>query len=144
MPNLYLNFRNYNEEINVAMKHITDSKVARKTKEEDFDTLEFKASYLTGRIMEVVSEIWNKGTDTKDAQNSIKEEIKTNAKNNQYVDGCENFSHKTIEEIKNTRYSEIYTDDHQLKDFVDGFNEDVKNDRMKNERGAWKVRMVEF
>lgn len=144
MHNLYLNFRNYNEEIDVAMKHLTDKNISKETKMEDFDTLEFKASFLTGRIMDVVAEIWKKGTDAEDARNSIKEENNSNAKNNQPVEGCENFSHKTIEDIKKTRYSIIYTNDHQLKDFVDGFNEDVKNDRMKNERGAWKVRMIKF
>lgn len=148
MHNLYLNLRNYNEEVDVAMKHLTDRGIGTDTKKEDFDTLEFKVSYLTRRIMDVLSALWGNGTDDVATlmalRASIAAENSSNATGNQPVEGCEAFGHLTLEQAKGTSYARIYTTEEALAGFVARFNEDVKTDRMKNQRGAWKVRVVRF
>lgn len=147
---LYLNFRNYNEEIDVAMKHMTDPNLGVETKKEDFDTLEFKVSYLTGRIADVITKIWNNGEFDEETRHSLQEGIsvslkaETNATNNQDTSGSGDFTPLTTEQFQNTQYARIYTTPEEINHFVSRFNEDVKTERMKNERGAWKVRIIRF
>lgn len=143
---LYLNLRNYNEEISVALKHIIDSSVKPETKDEDFDTLEFKASYLTGKIIDTIIAIWG-------ANPEYQEEIKkvlslslsgeTNATNNIDVPGSEKFEELSIDGLKNTAYSKLYNDE-ELVTICKIFNNDVHEERKKNSRGAWKVRMIRY
>lgn len=145
MHTLYLNFRNYNEEVDVAMSHMTNPSLATATKKEDFETLEFKASYLTGRIIDVMAAIWGDASgDTRLCQKAIQEACVSNARNNQPVDNCGNFTPLGAEQFRQTQYSRIFTTDEQMHQFVESFNEDVKNERMLNQRGAQKVRILKL
>ena len=58
MHNLYLNLRNYNEEIDVACMHFKDTNLSEEVKKRDLDTLLFKPSYLTERILMTMYELW--------------------------------------------------------------------------------------
>lgn len=143
---LYLNLRNYNEEINVALKHVVNPAIKPETKDEDFDTLEFKVSYLTGKIIDTVAAIW--GNDPK-----YKEEMRkamelsltgeTNATDNIDVPGSDSFDKLSLETIKGTKYSMLYNEE-ELEKVCTIFNGDVHEERKKNARGAWKVRMIEY
>lgn len=141
---LYLNMRNYNEEIDVALKHIVNPVLTRETKDEDFDTLEFKVSYLTGRIVDTIHRIW--GNDSRfmeEMRQAINLSLSgtTNSTNNTDVPGSGDFTHLTIEQLKNTCYTKIYSDQ-ELENFCKVFNNDVHEERKKNIRGGWKVRMI--
>lgn len=141
---LYLNMRNYNEEINVALKHIVNPVLTRETKDEDFDTLEFKVSYLTGRIVDTIRRIW--GNDSRfmeEMRQAINLSLSgtTNSTNNTDVPGSGDFTHLTIEQLKNTCYTKIYSDQ-ELENFCKVFNNDVHEERKKNIRGGWKIRMI--
>ena len=144
---LYLNLRNYNDEIDVAMKHIMNPALTKETKDEDFDTLEFKVSYLTGRIIETIYKIWGDSDPTikNDMLEAMKISLegKTNSTNNNDVDDSANFKHLNVEKLKNTNYTLLYSDE-QLKKFCEIFNDDVRVERMKNARNAWKVRMIAY
>ena len=128
------------------LKHIIDSSVKPETKDEDFDTLEFKASYLTGKIIDTIIAIWG-------ANPEYQEEIKkvlslslsgeTNATNNIDVPGSEKFEELSIDGLKNTAYSKLYNDE-ELVTICKIFNNDVHEERKKNSRGAWKVRMIRY
>lgn len=147
MHNLYLNFRNYNEEIDVALRHITNSEMVKKTIDEDFDTLEFKVSFLTGRILDTIKKIW--GDDpayVEDLKDTIDISLRgdTNAVNNIGVDGSDNFTKLEVENLKDSRYAKLYTTDAEQVYFCEVFNHDINEERKKNERGAWKVRMIKF
>ena len=141
---LYLNMRNYNEEIDVALKHIVNPVLKRETKDEDLDTLEFKVSYLTGRIVDTIRKIW--GNDSRfmeEMRQAINLSLSgtTNSTNNIDVPGSGDFTHLTTEQLKNTCYTKIYSDQ-ELENFCKVFNNDVHEERKKNIRGGWKVRMI--
>lgn len=141
---LYLNLRNYNEEIDVALKHICNPKLSKAVKEEDFDTLEFKVSYLTGRIVKTINDIWGERAEFKeDMRNAllVSLEGQTNASKNIDVEGSEIFEHLSHEALMKTAYAQLYTSE-ELKAFCKVFNDDVHEERKKNERGAWKIRVI--
>lgn len=143
---LYLNLRNYNTEVDVALKHISSPNISKETKEEDFDTLEFKVSYLTGKIYDTIMDIWGSNDEYREEmRNAIKLSLsgKTNAKKNVDVLYSGEFEPLTLDTIKNTQYSKLYSDE-ELAEFCEIFNNDVREERKKNARGAWKVRMIEF
>ncbi len=50
--------RNYNTEIDVAHRHLSDIKIDEDTKERDFATLDFKPGYLAYRILKTMTDIW--------------------------------------------------------------------------------------
>lgn len=143
---LYLNLRNYNEEVEVALKHIIDPNLKRRTKDEDFDTLEFKVSYLTGRIIDTISKVWGDSPQFKD---EMREAMQlslaggTNATDNIDVPKSEKFTKLSLDALKNTKYKLLYSED-ELKTVCEIFNNDVHEERKKNARGAWKVRMIKY
>lgn len=142
---LYLNLRNYNEEIDVALKHIIDPKMSIAIKEDDFDTLEFKVSYLSDRIIETIREIWGDTPENnEDMRNALQVSLegKTNASGNIDVEGSGNFAHLSHEVLTETAYAQLYTSD-ELVEFCNTFNQDVQEERKKNKRGAWKIRIIE-
>lgn len=57
-------FRNYNTEIDVAQKHLSDKDMDYHTKMRDFGTLSFKPGYLAGRILGVMAQIWSEEGST--------------------------------------------------------------------------------
>lgn len=143
---LYLNLRNYNTEVDVALKHIANPSISNETKEEDFDTLEFKVSYLTGKIYDTIMDIWGtKDEYREEMRNAIKLSLsgKTNAKKNIDVLYSGEFEPLTPDAIKHTQYSKLYSVE-ELVEFCEIFNKDVREERKKNARGAWKVRMINF
>ena len=55
---LYLLLRNYNEEIEVALKHFCDPQMPTEVKERDFSTLIFKPGHLAKNILTILTEVW--------------------------------------------------------------------------------------
>ena len=143
---LYLNLRNYNEEIGVALKHVIEPSIKPATKDEDFDTLEFKVSYLTGKIIDTIVAIWGDNPKYKEEMRKAMELSltgETNATDNIDVPGSELFERLSLETIKGTKYSKLFNDE-ELEKVCAIFNADVHEERKKNARGAWKVRMIEY
>ena len=143
---LYLNLRNYNMEVDVARKHICNPDLSRETKELDFDTLEFKVSYLTGKIFDTIMDIW--GSDQRykeEMREAIKLSLsgKTNAKNNIEVLFDDEFTPLSIDYLKDTAYNKLYSYE-ELTEFCRVFNKDVREERGQNQRGAWKIRIIRF
>lgn len=143
---LYLNLRNYNEEVEVALKHIIDPVIKAQTKDEDFDTLEFKVSYLTGKIIDTIVAIWGDKPEYKEEMRKAMElslSGETNATDNIDVPGSEAFDLVTTEAFKKTKYSMLYNDI-EIEKVCTIFNNDVHEERKKNARGAWKVRIIKY
>ena len=143
---LYLNLRNYNEEIDVALKHVVNPALKPATKNEDFDTLEFKVSYLTGKIIDTIAAIWGNDPRYKEEMRKAMELSltgETNATDNIDVPGSDSFDKLSLETIKGTKYSKLYNEE-ELEKVCEIFNGDVHEERKKNARGAWKVRMIEY
>lgn len=143
---LYLNLRNYNDEIDVALKHMTNPNLSQTTKDEDFDILEFKVSYLTGRIVDTIYEMFGENEENKeDMRKALGLSLmgKTNATENIDVPNSANFDRLTLDSLKGTAYSKLFAGD-ELEKVCKIFNNDVAEERKKNYRGAWKVRMIKF
>lgn len=141
---LYLNLRNYNVEIDVALKHIADPSIRQETKDEDLDTLEFKVSYLTGKIIDTITEVWGSDPQYREemrAALSLSLSGATNAQGNIDVPASGDFDPLTIQSLSATSYSKLYSDD-ELERVCSIFNQDVHEERKKNASGAWKVRMI--
>lgn len=146
MHNLYLNLRNYNEEILVALTHFKDKNIDLETKLRDFDTLEFKVSYLTSRIVNTEYEIWG-GQEKNNILSSLNVAINdvTSAINNIPVEGFDNFKKITVERINKTYFAKLLDNDMSLiNDFTRKLNNAIKQERMFNERGAEKVHIIKF
>lgn len=166
MHNLYLNLRNYNEEIKVAEKHFVNPMLSKEVKEEDLDTLEFKVFFLTERILETIYRIWGNVDDSlkdneerkdkmdKDPRNQkLKEDVKkqiqvaleglTTESNNIDVEGGGMFKPVSVEEIKGTSYSRLYSET-ELEQICEALNHDIKEERKKNPHGAWKLRVIRY
>lgn len=147
---LYLNLRNYNAEVDVVMKHISSPTIPNETKDEDFETLEFKVSFLTDKIISTIYAIWG---DEPERKKELKKEMRealqlslsgrTNAKQNVDVESSGEFPPLTFDRIKESAYSKLYSQK-ELQKFCLTFNNDVREERKKNQRGAWKVRMIRF
>lgn len=148
---LYLNLRNYNEEIEVALKHMVDPSLSVETKNEDFDTLEFKVFYLTGKIIDTVYKIWIPNKDAKAYAKIYRDEMRkalalstsgeTNATDNIDVPNSGDFEPVTIAQFRKSSYAKLYNEQ-ELEKICITFNKDVHEERKRNNRGAWKVRMI--
>ena len=142
MHNLYLNLRNYNEEILVALTHFMNKDIDLETKLRDFDTLEFKVSYLIGRIVNTEYEIWGE-QEKNNILSSLNVAINdvTSATNK----GCDNFKKITVERINKTYFAKLLDNDMSLiDDFTKKLNNAIKQERMLNARGAEKVHIIKF
>ena len=60
---LYLQLRNYNEEIEVALKHFCNPQMSEKVKERDIETLIFKPGFLAKNILTILTEFWKDDKD---------------------------------------------------------------------------------
>ena len=157
LHHLYLQFRNYNEEIDVAMNHITDSQIAKESREKDFETLENRISTLTGRIADVMTEIWgkNKGGDSKETtdekkinidskiQKKLQDGIKvsldkeTPPTKKDQVDEISDELLLSEADFNKTQYARIFTSNDEISSFIKGFKNDVQ-------KRVCKIQMIDF
>lgn len=79
---LELLLRNYNTEIEVAERHMTDVRIDQATKQRDFDTLDFKTGYLTYAISRVLDKIEKDNDAIVTIQGIIEESHMKNVENN--------------------------------------------------------------
>lgn len=163
MHDLYLKLRNYNEEIDVACMHFKDVSLSQETKKRDLDTLLFKPSFLTKRIIMTMYELWDSKQVSEDfskeeyqdnvvsllkesgAVKAVKEKIqeaqkgKTNASDNTVKPIDYNFEFYANEK---SCYAELLFLDEEWKGFVDKFNHEVYIERGKNAQGGDKVYII--
>lgn len=163
MHNLYLNLRNYNEEIDVACMHFKDTNLSEEVKKRDLDTLLFKPSFLTERILITMYELWENKHISKDFnKDSYKKRIIALLKNSETAQNAKN---KILEaqhgntnasyDMKNTAdnnfipysnenssYGQILFKGYEWKDFTNAFNRDVYVERGMNSQGGDKVYII--
>jgi len=165
MHDLYLKLRNYNEEIDVACMHFKDVNLSQETKKRDLDTLLFKPSFLTKRIIMTMYELWDSKQVSEDFSKeeyqdnvvsllkesgvvkAVKEKIqeaqkgKTNASDNTVKPIDYNFE---LYANKKSCYAEFLFLDKEWNDFVNKFNHDVSIERGKNAQGGDKVYIIPY
>jgi len=76
---LLLKVRNYNTEVDIAVKHLCDRNVFSAAKQRDLDTLKFKMSLLTSEIVRSINVLWPK--NEKENMEALKALIKITAYN---------------------------------------------------------------
>lgn len=163
MHNLYLNLRNYNEEIDVACIHFKDTNLPEEVKKRDLDTLLFKPSFLTERILITMYELWDSKHVSADFnQEGYRDRIIELLKDSETVQAAKD---KIMEaqhgntnasyDLKNTAdsnfspysnkkssYAQILFPNYEWDNFVDAFNRDVFAERGKNNQGGDKVYII--
>lgn len=165
MHDLYLKLRNYNEEIDVACVHFKDAALSKETKKRDLDTLLFKPSFLTERILITMYELWatkqvttdfNKGEYRKRIIGSLKGAHTTWAakeKIKETQNGLSNASNNTVKATdydpttyanEKSSYAEILFGGAEWDDFTKAFSRDVYIERGKNSQGGDKVYIIPF
>ena len=152
-------FRNYNTEIEVAMKHIADPLIDDATKRRDFGTLRFKPDYLSFEILKVMNHIWkdrkqgtegildsNKDLSTKNAVDMaeiIREKQEKNKRNNARVENWGEIDKRLLESDKETDkfYIPLFSND---SDYDTRLEEDVRIECGCNAKGEEKIDMISF
>lgn len=146
MHELYLNMRNYNEELEVAMSHFVDSGIPEATRRRDMGTLEFKAFYIVERIVLTERKVWGR-TDSVDSQ--LEDAMKTivrekcSAKDNIPIEGYSSvFDEVKPEYLKGTYMAELYGGDQALSALASEFNKAVSIERGLNNRKEEKIHLI--
>lgn len=152
-------FRNYNTEVEVAMKHIIDPSIDEATKRRDFVTLRFKPDYLSFEILKVMNHIWKdrrKGTEdilehdrdlaTKNALDMaevIRKKQECNKRNNSHVKYWGEIDINLLESDKATDkfYISIFRNDPA---YGMRLEEDVRIECGCNTKKEEKIHMISF
>ena len=146
MHELYLNMRNYNEELEVAMSHFVDSGIPEATRRRDMGTLEFKAFYIVERIVVTERKVWGRADSVdlqlEDAMKTIVRE-KCSAKDNIPIEGYSSvFDEVKPEYFKGTYMAELYGGDQELSALASEFNKAVSIERGLNNRKEEKIHLI--
>ena len=142
---LYLKFRNYNTEIDVAVSHFKDASISVDVKQRDLDTLIMKCSYLTAQIINTIKGIWK--VDENDSIMIVKKMIEGEEGTPNTKSYAKSFPIKDdvfvkYENKKNEYATIVYND--EIDKFLEKFNNDVLNERGYNAENGWKVYMIKF
>lgn len=139
MHNLYLNLRNYNEEIDIIITHVRNLNLSSENIKRDMGTLLFKPGYLIDNIIDVMQFVW-KSDSVKEAMEQL--DRAQNEKRND-KDNVPDIS--PIEELfipPKHVFHRIFANDEAFDKFMVKFHEDVKVDRGWNNQNAEKVYII--
>lgn len=143
MYDLYLKFRNYNEEIELACRHLCAPDVRREVKERDMATLLFKPGFLTSKILTTLKTISDKDDSNVNyydvARKTIKETHESNVKNNLYTAPEGYTRYNTEDDYIKSLYNEGNTNE-----FFNMLNNDVIIESGENNQNSPKIYMIEF
>ena len=138
MNDLYLKLRNYNDEITIALIHLSNQKIDEGTKLRDLSTLLFKSGYLTFRIIETINKI--QGGDCRDA--AINQIVGSRASNadveKNAFEGFENY-----ENVKSYYITKIFGES-RADEFFKMLNEDALVECGVHSEGSDKIHLIEF
>lgn len=145
---LYLLLRNYNTEIDVALRHFPRREIDVAIKKHDLDTLMFKPEYLVEKIMEFLCQQFP------DAQDQIYREasdiIRHEAKKTQSTPQGEPWPYDFVpyEDVKSRFVTSIFAHTTSMvyaaDEFLGLFNADALIECGCNDKGAFKIFMIEY
>lgn len=148
MHNLAFLLRNFNTEIEVAQKHVTDPHILESTIERDFATLNFKPGYITWRIIETMGLDWRDVDGATLTRSIIQQEQQTNKEKNsdqslwgnEYADEIDRIIN--AERESNDWYNKLLTRPNHKNDFYDGLRADLLIECGTNAKLSPKIHMV--
>lgn len=138
MNDLYLKLRNYNEEIAVAMIHLSNKAIDMETKKRDLSTLLFKSGFLTHRIIETINRIWGA-----DCRNEAIRQIENSRTSNANAGNSSFAGYVPYERGENYYVTKIFGTD-RADEFFDMLNEDAFVECGENNEGSEKIHLIEF
>lgn len=139
MNKFYMELRNYNTELDIICDHFRNPAIDIATKERDLRTLRFKCAYLTKRITELITLIWEEGQEEQvytEARDIINKEIneKNAASGQVYADSFDLYQNEE------SFYARLFNSD--KAHFFSRFNENVRHECGLNSEGAEKIHMI--
>lgn len=146
LHNIELLLRNYNTEIEVAQKHISDKGIDEETKKRDFDTLNLKPGLLTARIIAAMNDIWPGNDFRKDAKSIIKDDHRKNIERNDESKGNHWDRSFSLESFPKEDMDLYITDIFSEKeaDFKKMLETDVMIECGTNQKGEEKVYIIKY
>ena len=146
MHELYLNMRNYNEEIDVVLAHFSSAAIDEKTLKRDMGTLEFKAFYIVERIISTETEIWGPTNETRELMKTALEKAVlkgSTSQNDIPIEGySSHFKPITANAIKGTSYALLFGED-KVDELVTQINKAIEIERGLNNRRQEKIHMIQ-
>ena len=139
MHNLYLNLRNYNEEIDIIINHVRNLNLGKDDIKRDMGTLLFKPGYLIDKIIDVMRFVWKSDSEKETVEQLYR------AQNEKRNDKDNIPDQSAIEELKVSPehvFHRVFPDEKDFNDFMNKFYEDVKVDRGYNNQNAPKVHII--
>lgn len=144
---LYLLLRNYNVEIDVALKHFPQHGVDASIKEHDLDTLMFKPGYLVEKIMEFLCQLYPNEQDYiyREATDIIRKEAEGNQSKRHGEAWLYDFVPYDNENSKFITKLFVHTSgSNAAYEFLQLFNADALIECGHNENEAEKIYMIEY
>lgn len=143
--------RNYNIEVDSAFMHIPNAEISKETKNRDYGTLNFKAGFLTERLIELMNKMWTDKDNLHEAQTLIYEsQQKTQEENAQnmmqgndrkkYENEIANMISKEAESDEYTTY--VFPDNADKKRFIERFTKDILIECGKNKKDEEKIHII--
>lgn len=152
LHNMELLLRNYNVEIDSAFIHIPDADIPDKTKMRDYDTLNFKTSFLTMKIVELMDVMWPEKDNLYEAQTLIFESQQNNfSSNSKYMMTGEErskYEKKINERISGKKMEDdmyltkIFLSDADKEKFIEGLKNDLLIECGCNNRKEEKIHII--
>lgn len=145
-----LQLRNYNTEIDSAYIHLPSITVPDETKIRDFDTLNFKTSFLTENLIELMNTMWPEKDNLYEVQNLIFNSQQNNYKKNK--DSLEKNKEMYQKDIVDRLHSEkmnndiyitkIFKNDVTREIFIKGLTRDLLIECGTNNRNEEKIHII--
>lgn len=139
MHNLYLNLRNYNEEIDIVIAHMRNLSLSIDDIERDLGTLMFKPGFLIDKIIDVSEFVW-KSDSVREAREQLNRA--QNEKRNDKDNIPDQTPFKDFSVSPNHVFNRVFPDKPDFDNFMKKFHEDVEVDRGKNNQNAEKVYII--
>lgn len=139
MFELYFKFRNYNEEIDIACRHLRERSITADVKRRDLQTMMFKPGFLTARIVELLESIWQIDV-RKQAAAGIVVAHETNIAGNGPATPPEGYV--PYDNPKDDFVKSLFPD--AAADFFRMFNSDVAVECGVNSQDSPKIYMIKF
>lgn len=138
MHKLYLNLRNYNNEIDVIVTHMSNMNISKDDLKRDMGTLLFKPGFLISCIIDVIGLIWKTDALKEAAEQILRAQNQRNDCDNILIDS--EFEPYTVS--GSHIFHSIFKDSMRFDAFMAKFNSDVLIERGKNNQGEDKVYII--
>lgn len=138
MHKLYLNLRNYNNEIDIIVTHMSNMNISKDDLTRDMGTLMFKPGFLMSCIIDSMKLIWKVNALAEAEEQILRAQTERNDSGNVLIES--EFTPYSVSESH--IFHKIFSDTVRFEEFLAKFNSDVLIERGKNDSGEDKVYII--